>query len=79
MTYLEADSLATSISRSISTLTSASGRNKAPIVAIWLENGLELVLAILATTYSGATWVPLDPDVPVERATRNLRKVVKAH
>jgi non-ribosomal peptide synthetase-like protein len=68
MTYLEADSLSTSIAKFISTLGSAPGHNKAPIVAIWLEKGLELVLAILATTYSGATWLPLDPDVPVERA-----------
>ncbi|KAH0398506.1 Non-ribosomal peptide synthetase C-terminal, partial [Aureobasidium melanogenum] len=40
----------------------------APTVAIWLEKGFDLILAILATTYSGATWLPLDPDVPAERA-----------
>jgi non-ribosomal peptide synthetase-like protein len=67
-TYAEADSLATSIAISISSLSRASGQNEVPTVGIWLEKGLDLVLAILATTYSGATWLPLDPDVPVERA-----------
>jgi non-ribosomal peptide synthetase-like protein len=68
MTYAEADHLATSIAISISSHSSNLGRGKVPTVAIWLEKGLDLVLAILATTYSGATWLPLDPDVPVERA-----------
>ena len=67
-TYAEADFLATSIAISISSLNSTLDHNEVPTVAIWLEKGLDLVLAILATTYSGATWLPLDPDVPVERA-----------
>jgi non-ribosomal peptide synthetase-like protein len=67
-TYAEADFLATSIAISISSLNSTLDHNEVPTVAIWLEKGLDLVLAILVTTYSGATWLPLDPDVPVERA-----------
>ena len=69
MTYAEADSLASTIATSISSLSSTLSNNGVPTVGIWLEKGLDLVLAILATTYSGATWLPLDPDVPVERAT----------
>jgi amino acid adenylation domain-containing protein len=68
MTYAEADSLATTIATSISRLSSTSGHGEVPTVAVWLEKGLDLILAILAATYSGATWLPLDPDVPVERA-----------
>jgi acyl-CoA synthetase (AMP-forming)/AMP-acid ligase II len=68
MTYAEANSLATSIATSISRISSTSGHSEVPVVAVWLEKGLDLILAILATTYSGATWLPLDPDVPVERA-----------
>lgn len=37
-------------------------------MAIWLEKGMNLLLSILSATYSGATWLPFDPDVPVERA-----------
>ena len=68
VTYKDADRLATSIAISIAQLSKSTSSNQAPIVAIWLEKGLELILSILSTTYSGATWLPLDPDVPVERA-----------
>jgi non-ribosomal peptide synthetase component F len=67
MTYSEADLVARSIG---SQLTQSFFRHdQAPTIAVWLEKGLHLVIAILATTYSGATWLPLDPDVPVDRAT----------
>lgn len=68
VTYEEADAIATSISDQIRRLTNMTERNGVPTVAIWLEKGLELIFSILSTTYSGATWLPLDPDVPVERA-----------
>jgi non-ribosomal peptide synthetase-like protein len=68
MTYAEADCLATSIAISISSHSGTLRHDQVPTVALWLEKGMDLVLAILATTYSGATWLPLDPDVPVERA-----------
>ncbi|KAI4721128.1 Non-ribosomal peptide synthetase C-terminal [Aureobasidium sp. EXF-10727] len=68
ITYAEADARATSLAARIAALSQHAGDDKAPTVAIWLEKGLELILAILATTYSGATWLPLDPDVPAERA-----------
>lgn len=68
LTYKDADELAASCATSITQSDDFTNNNKAPIVAIWLEKGLELILSILSTTYSGATWLPLDPDVPVERA-----------
>ncbi|KAH0290023.1 Non-ribosomal peptide synthetase C-terminal [Aureobasidium namibiae CBS 147.97] len=68
ITYAEADARASSLASCIATLSQRTEDDQAPTVAIWLEKGLDLVLAILATTYSGATWLPLDPDVPAERA-----------
>ncbi|OQR97522.1 non-ribosomal peptide synthetase module [Achlya hypogyna] len=37
------------------------------VIGVWLDKSLELTLAILATTFAGATWLPFDPDAPVER------------
>ncbi|EME78116.1 uncharacterized protein MYCFIDRAFT_87296 [Pseudocercospora fijiensis CIRAD86] len=69
ITYAEADALASSVAAQISQLLpERESSTSAPTVAIWFEKGLELILSILATTYSGATWLPFDPDVPVERA-----------
>ena len=67
ITYAEADSIARSIAVQIQALHPATTAPGTRTVAIWLEKGLDLILSILATTYSGATWLPLDPDVPVER------------
>lgn len=69
VTYSKANAIAASIADSIKRLSGSTDNGDAPTVAIWLEKRLDLVLAILATTYSGATWLPLDPDVPVERAS----------
>lgn len=69
ITYKAADAIAQTIAGRIRLLNEFTGDEKAPTVAVWLEKGLELVLSILAVTYSGATWLPLDPDVPVERAS----------
>ncbi|CAD0108465.1 unnamed protein product [Aureobasidium uvarum] len=68
ITYAEADARASSLAIRIAALSQHAKDDKAPTVAIWLEKGFELILAILATTCSGATWLPLDPDVPAERA-----------
>ncbi|KAF2771241.1 Non-ribosomal peptide synthetase C-terminal [Teratosphaeria nubilosa] len=69
VTYAEADAIANSIGAQIARLhTRHDEDTAAPTVAVWLEKGLDLVLSILGTTYSGATWLPFDPDVPVERA-----------
>ncbi|KXS95578.1 hypothetical protein AC578_3265 [Pseudocercospora eumusae] len=70
ITFAEADALASSVAAQISQLLPErhSSTQPAPTVAIWFEKGLDLILSILSTTYSGATWLPFDPDVPVERA-----------
>ncbi|KAH6843979.1 hypothetical protein B0T12DRAFT_398134 [Alternaria alternata] len=68
ITYAEVDAKAASLARCIAAATRHGKDDSVPTVAVWLEKGLELILAILATTYSGATWLPLDPDVPAERA-----------
>lgn len=67
VTYSEAHTIAASLAVQIAALHSCGLDEQAPVVAIWLEKGLDLILSILATTYSGATWLPLDPDVPIER------------
>lgn len=70
VTYAEADAVAASLAAQLARLYPSrdASNDSTPVVAIWLEKGLELILSILATTYSGATWLPFDPDVPVDRA-----------
>lgn len=69
VTYAEADAIASSLAVQISQLQPGHDAENAPapVVAVWLEKSLDLILSILSTTYSGATWLPFDPDVPVER------------
>ncbi|PPJ50914.1 hypothetical protein CBER1_07585 [Cercospora berteroae] len=67
VTYGEAHNIAASLAAQIAPLHWIEHGTQAPVVAIWFEKGLDLILSILATTYSGATWLPLDPDVPVDR------------
>jgi acyl-CoA synthetase (AMP-forming)/AMP-acid ligase II len=38
-----------------------------PVVGIWFERSLDLTLAILSATTAGSTWLPFDPDAPVDR------------
>ncbi|KAL2069947.1 hypothetical protein VTL71DRAFT_14627 [Oculimacula yallundae] len=45
---------------------------EAPVVGIWLERSIDLHLAILATTISGATWLPFDADAPDSRVATCL-------
>ncbi|KAH9092890.1 hypothetical protein Ae201684P_008556 [Aphanomyces euteiches] len=37
------------------------------VIGILLNKSLDLTLAILATTFAGATWLPFDPDAPLDR------------
>jgi non-ribosomal peptide synthetase component F len=67
ITYSAADLIARTIGLQLA--RPRSQEDRAPVIAVWLEKGLDLVLAILATTYSGATWLPFDPDIPIDRAT----------
>ncbi|KAJ9609053.1 hypothetical protein H2200_006824 [Cladophialophora chaetospira] len=60
--YTRSSALACALS---SQLPDSSPAN--PVVGIWLERSIDLHLAILATTISGAAWLPFDADVPTER------------
>jgi len=42
---------------------------ESPVVGIWLEKSIDLHLTVLATTISGATWLPFDADAPAARVT----------
>lgn len=67
VTYTEADATVTSLAAQIAQLFPVSDANsdeRAVVIAVWLEKGIDLILSILATTYSGATWLPFDQDVP---------------
>lgn len=46
---------------------------ESPVVGIWFERSIELHLAILATTISGAAWLPFDFDAPAARVEVCLR------
>jgi non-ribosomal peptide synthetase component F len=37
------------------------------VVGIWFERSIDLHLAVLATTFAGAAWLPFDADIPAER------------
>ncbi|KAF0691952.1 hypothetical protein As57867_016847, partial [Aphanomyces stellatus] len=43
------------------------------VLGILLDKSLDLTLAILATTFAGATWLPFDPDTPADRIALCLR------
>jgi acyl-CoA synthetase (AMP-forming)/AMP-acid ligase II len=44
-----------------------SPANVPPVVGIWFERSAELTIAVLAATTIGFTWLPFDPDAPVDR------------
>ncbi|TLD36704.1 Non-ribosomal peptide synthetase C-terminal [Venturia nashicola] len=44
-----------------------SSKTPTPTVGIWFERSTELHFAVLATTISGATWLPFDPEAPPSR------------
>lgn len=67
--YSDADAIARRVGSLLAELHGGrSLTGAAPTIAIWLEKGTDLILSILSATYSGATWLPFDPDVPAERA-----------
>ena len=45
---------------------------ESPVVGIWLGKSIDLYLAVLVTTISGATWLPFDADAPEARITACL-------
>ncbi|MFE9839140.1 amino acid adenylation domain-containing protein [Streptomyces sp. NPDC005551] len=68
MTYAELDAAAGRLARLLAARGAAPGRT----VAVGLPRGTDLVVALLAVLKTGAAYLPLDPDQPVERRGRML-------
>jgi len=60
------------LANSLHRIHQASGVEN-PVVGVWLERSIELHLAILATTISGAAWLPFDADAPIARISACLQ------
>jgi non-ribosomal peptide synthetase component F len=43
------------------------------VIGVWLERSIELHLAILTVTFSGAGWLPFDADAPAARVQACLQ------
>ncbi len=63
LSYAELDALA---SRAAVRLL-AAGVKAGQIVGLWLPRGIELLVCQLAIAKTGAAWLPVDQDTPVER------------
>ncbi|KUJ19409.1 Non-ribosomal peptide synthetase C-terminal [Mollisia scopiformis] len=73
VSYAEAYERTSQLAESLHSFhSSSSNENESPVVGIWLERSIELHFAILATTISGATWLPFDADVPTTRVSACL-------
>ncbi|MEI8299930.1 MAG: condensation domain-containing protein, partial [Pseudomonadota bacterium] len=68
LTYAELDARSSQLARHLITL----GAGPEVRVAIGLERSVELIVAILAVLKSGAAYVPLGPDYPVDRLSYML-------
>ncbi len=63
LTYAELDARSNQLARHLR----AQGVGHDAIVALHLDRGLDLVVALLATLKAGGAYLPLDPDYPTER------------
>ncbi len=45
----------------------AEGVGPGQVVGLWMARGIDLLVAQIAITLSGAAWLPFDADAPVER------------
>ncbi|HEY8547646.1 MAG TPA: amino acid adenylation domain-containing protein, partial [Acidimicrobiales bacterium] len=64
LTYRELDERATALAGRLV----AAGAGPETVVAVALPRSLELLVALVAVWKAGAAYVPLDPDLPAERA-----------
>jgi amino acid adenylation domain-containing protein len=69
LTYGELATRAGALSRSLR----GQGAGPETVVALLLERSPELVTAALATLWSGAAYLPIDPSLPTERVLYMLR------
>lgn len=44
-----------------------SSEGDPPVIGIWLERSMDLTVAVLTATTTGSTWLPFDPDAPIDR------------
>src|SRR5262245_38931369 len=63
LTHAEIDARAEAIARGLVRKGIRPGR----VVGLWMPRGVELLIAQIAITKSGAAWLPFDADAPVER------------
>ncbi|RKF59001.1 putative nonribosomal siderophore peptide synthase [Golovinomyces cichoracearum] len=70
VSYSELNFRANKIARCLIELGASSDQ----LVCICLEKSIELYTCILATTKTGAAWLPLTPDTPLERLDYILRQ-----
>jgi amino acid adenylation domain-containing protein len=69
LTYRELDRTADRVAHQLVELGARPGRS----VAVAVERGPRMAVALLAVLKSGAAYVPLDPDYPAERLARTVR------
>ncbi len=63
LTYAEVWASAASIARGLM----ASGVGAGSVVGLWMPRGIDLLVAQIGVTLSGAAWLPFDADAPVDR------------
>ncbi|MFC9767886.1 amino acid adenylation domain-containing protein [Rhodococcus jostii] len=69
LSYRELSTRSTALARQLRT----AGAGRGTVVAVSLPRGTDLIVAVLAILRSGATYLPIDPSSPAERARFILR------
>ncbi|MDF3308995.1 amino acid adenylation domain-containing protein [Rhodococcus sp. T2V] len=69
LTYRELSERAAALARRLR----SAGAGRGTVVAVSLPRGTDLIVAVLAILRSGATYLPIDPSSPAERARFILR------
>ena len=68
VTYAEADRLTTQAARRLAALGAGPGK----VLGLWMPRGIDLLLAQIAITKTGAAFLPFDWDVPSDRVATCL-------
>ncbi|MBV1705050.1 MAG: AMP-binding protein, partial [Hyphomicrobiales bacterium] len=68
LTYAQVDAEAEAIARGLVAL----GARPGAVVGLWMERGVDLLLAQLAIAKTGAAWLPFDADAPAARVAECL-------